>query len=69
MTATWHDYWGLTKPRIAFLVLVTAALGFFWGGQGIHAPLLFLLPARRHGSDHVRLVGASTSIWSAMSMV
>ena len=41
MTATWHDYWELTKPRIAFLVLVTAALGFFWGGQGIHAPLLF----------------------------
>ncbi len=41
MAATWHDYWTLTKPRIAFLVLVTAALGFFWGGQGIHAPLLF----------------------------
>ena len=41
MTATWHDYWELTKPRIAFLVLVTAAFGFFLGGQGIHAPLLF----------------------------
>ena len=41
MTVTWRDYWELTKPRIAFLVLVTAALGFFWGGQGIHAPLLF----------------------------
>ena len=40
-TATWRDYWTLTKPRIAFLVLVTAALGFFLGGQGIHAPLLF----------------------------
>ena len=41
MTATWRDYWELTKPRIAFLVLVTAAFGFFLGGQGIHAPLLF----------------------------
>ena len=41
MTTTWHDYWELTKPRIAFLVLVTAAFGFFLGGQGIHAPLLF----------------------------
>ena len=41
MMATWHDYWILTKPRIAFLVLVTAALGFFMGGQGIHAPWLF----------------------------
>ena len=41
MTATWHDYWEMTKPRIAFLVLVTAALGFFMGGQGIHAPWLF----------------------------
>ena len=41
MTTAWHDYWELTKPRIAFLVLVTAALGFFWGGQGIHAPLIF----------------------------
>ena len=41
MTATWHDYWEMTKPRITFLVLVTAALGFFMGGQGIHAPWLF----------------------------
>ena len=42
MTATWRDYWELIKPRIAFLVLVTAAFGFFLGGQGIHAPLLFV---------------------------
>ncbi|MDE0964564.1 MAG: heme o synthase [Candidatus Latescibacteria bacterium] len=41
MKATWNDYWTLTKPRIAFLVLVTAALGFFLGGKGIHAPWLF----------------------------
>jgi len=41
MKATWNDYWTLTKPRIAFMVLVTAALGFFLGGKGIHAPWLF----------------------------
>ena len=41
MKATWSDYWTLTKPRIAFLVLITAALGFFLGGKGIHAPWLF----------------------------
>ena len=41
MKATWNDYWTLTKPRVAFLVLVTAALGFFLGGKGIHAPWLF----------------------------
>ena len=39
--ATWHDYWSLTKPRIVLLVLITAALGFFMGGRGIHAPWLF----------------------------
>ncbi len=33
-------YLELTKPRIAALVLVTAALGFFLGGRGIHSPLL-----------------------------
>ena len=31
MTATWRDYWELTKPRIAFLVLVTAAFRIFLG--------------------------------------
>ena len=42
MTATWNDYCELTKPKIIFMVLVTASLGFFMGGQGIHAPWLFL---------------------------
>ena len=30
-------YLELTKPKISALVLCTAALGFFWGGQGIHS--------------------------------
>ena len=35
-------YLELTKPRITALVLCTAALGFFWGGEGIHSwSLLF----------------------------
>jgi len=35
-------YFELTKPRIGVLVLSTAALGFFMGGQGIHSlSLLF----------------------------
>ena len=39
------DYQELTKPRIVSLVLVTAAIGFYLGGQGIqsYATLLFLL--------------------------
>lgn len=39
------DYQELTKPRIVSLVLVTAAIGFYLGGQGIHSysKLLFLL--------------------------
>ncbi len=38
----WGAYWELTKPRIIFMVLVTCALGFFVGGQGIHSyKLLF----------------------------
>lgn len=38
----WAAYWELTKPRIIFMVLVTCALGFFVGGQGIHSySLLF----------------------------
>ena len=38
-------YLELTKPRILLLVLITAALGFYLGGQGIHsiARFLFLL--------------------------
>jgi protoheme IX farnesyltransferase len=35
-------YLEMTKPRIAALVLVTAALGFFLGGKGVHSPLLLL---------------------------
>ena len=35
-------YLELTKPKISALVLCTAALGFFWGGKGIHSwSLLF----------------------------
>ena len=41
MKVNWNDYWTLTKPRIVFLVLVTAALGFFLGGRGIHSLWLF----------------------------
>ena len=41
MRATIDDYLALTKPRIAIMVVITGALGFFMGGQGIHAPLLF----------------------------
>ncbi|MGY8824332.1 MAG: heme o synthase [Candidatus Latescibacterota bacterium] len=38
----WGAYWELTKPRIVLMVLVTCALGFFVGGQGIHSySLLF----------------------------
>ena len=35
-------YFELTKPRIMALVLITAALGYFLGGQGIHDPLLLV---------------------------
>ena len=35
-------YLELTKPRIVSLVLVTSAVGFFWGGQGIHDPDRFI---------------------------
>ena len=41
MRATIDDYLALTKPRIAIMVVITGALGFFMGGQGIHAPWLF----------------------------
>ena len=41
MRNTIDDYLTLTKPRIAILVVITGALGFFMGGQGIHAPWLF----------------------------
>ncbi len=36
----WGAYWELTKPRINLMVLVTCALGFFIGGQGIHSYVL-----------------------------
>ncbi len=40
-----RDYFQLTKPRIVFLVLVTATIGYYLGGQGIgsYAQLVYLL--------------------------
>ena len=35
-------YLELTKPRITVMVLVTTAMGFFFGGRGIHSVVLFL---------------------------
>jgi protoheme IX farnesyltransferase len=42
MSIPFGAYWELTKPRILFMVLVTTALGFFLGGQGLHSPGLLL---------------------------
>ncbi len=36
-------YLELTKPRITTMVLVTAAMGFFFGGKGIHDWMLFIM--------------------------
>jgi heme o synthase len=38
--APFATYRELAKPRIVSMVLVTAALGFFLGGHGIHSPVL-----------------------------
>ncbi len=38
-----NAYLELTKPRILTMVLVTAAVGFFFGEQGIHSYYLFTL--------------------------
>ena len=40
-----RDYIELTKPRIVTLVLVTATIGYYLGGQGIRSwrTLVFLL--------------------------
>lgn len=45
MNQTLKDYIEITKPRIVSLVLVTAAIGFYLGGQGIssYATLAWLL--------------------------
>ncbi|MCA9393077.1 MAG: heme o synthase [Candidatus Omnitrophica bacterium] len=32
-----RDYFELTKPRIVLLVLITATIGYYLGGQGIHS--------------------------------
>ncbi len=42
MTATVSAYFELTKPRIVSLVMVTSALGFYLGGQGIHDVARFI---------------------------
>ena len=42
MTATISAYFELTKPRIVSLVMVTSALGFYLGGQGIHDVARFI---------------------------
>ena len=36
-------YIELTKPRIALMVLVTTAFGYFLGGEGFHGATLFVL--------------------------
>ena len=45
MRANWKDYLELTKPRIVSLVLVTATIGYYLGGNGIRSweGLVFLL--------------------------
>ena len=43
MKSTLKAYLSLCKPRITMLVLVTAAIGFFSGGQGIHSYSLLAL--------------------------
>src|SRR5580698_3770887 len=35
-------YWGMTKPGIMIMVLVTTAVGFYFGDHGIQNPLLLL---------------------------
>lgn len=43
VTSFLKSYISLCKPRITMMVLVTAAIGFFFGGQGIHSYSLFAL--------------------------
>jgi protoheme IX farnesyltransferase len=43
LSARLDPYFELMKPRIVTMVLVTTALGFFVGGQGIDRPLTLLL--------------------------
>jgi protoheme IX farnesyltransferase len=43
LSARLDPYFELMKPRIVTMVLVTTALGFFVGGQGIDHPLTLLL--------------------------
>ena len=37
----WRDYMSMTKPRIALMVLVTAAFGFFLAEQSLAVPVAF----------------------------
>ena len=36
------SYWGMTKPGILIMVLVTTAVGFYFADHGIHRPILLL---------------------------
>ena len=36
------SYWNMTKPGIVMMVLVTTALGYYFGGNGFHAPWTLL---------------------------
>jgi protoheme IX farnesyltransferase len=35
-------YWGMTKPGIMMMVLVTTALGFYFADHGFHQPFVLL---------------------------
>jgi protoheme IX farnesyltransferase len=36
------SYWSMTKPGIVMMVLVTTALGYYFGGNGFHGPVVLL---------------------------
>jgi protoheme IX farnesyltransferase len=38
----YRSYWGMTKPGIMMMVLVTTALGFYFADHGIHRPVLLM---------------------------
>lgn len=43
MKSKFQSYCSLSKPRIVTLILVTTAIGYFFGGQGIHSYSKFFL--------------------------
>lgn len=43
MKQTFKSYWELSKPGIVILILVTSAIGFYLGGQGITSWYTFLV--------------------------